>query len=152
MLSFYCVGLSTKIIDFTVRVTSSSGSYNSWWRSGFRAYYQMVMKMVIDLGLSEQDASPIPNNEGDNNRRRSTWASIVRLHIMASQCMFFVTAPMDDLLTVVQIVHSHTYILGVFTRICTLLIRIIYPASHSFNHFTETMLHCRDGINVRKKE
>ncbi|KAF8633642.1 hypothetical protein AX15_001329 [Amanita polypyramis BW_CC] len=52
---------------------------------GFRAYYQMVMKMAMDLGLSDQDASPIPNNEGDNNRRRSTWASILRLHIMASQ-------------------------------------------------------------------
>ncbi|KAK2467851.1 hypothetical protein APHAL10511_000146 [Amanita phalloides] len=52
---------------------------------GFRAYYQMVMKMAMDLGLSDQDASPLPNNEGDNNRRRSTWTSIVRLHIIAAQ-------------------------------------------------------------------
>ena len=49
----------------------------------------MVIKMAMDLGLSDQDASAIPSNDGDNNRRRSTWASIVRLHIMASQCMFF---------------------------------------------------------------
>ncbi|KIL68868.1 hypothetical protein M378DRAFT_70441 [Amanita muscaria Koide BX008] len=56
---------------------------------GFRGYYQMVMKMAMDLGLSEQDASPVPNNDSDHNRRRSTWASIVRLHIMASQCEFF---------------------------------------------------------------
>ncbi|KAF8732391.1 hypothetical protein AX14_004466 [Amanita brunnescens Koide BX004] len=52
---------------------------------GFRGYYQMVMKMAMDLGLSDQDASAIPSSDGDNNRRRSTWASIVRLHIMASQ-------------------------------------------------------------------
>jgi hypothetical protein len=52
---------------------------------GFRAYYQMVMKMAMDLGLSDQDASPVSGSDGDQNRRRSTWASIVRLHIMASQ-------------------------------------------------------------------
>ncbi len=49
----------------------------------------MVIKMAMDLGLSEQDAGAMPSGDGDNNRRRSTWASIVRLHIIASQCMFF---------------------------------------------------------------
>ncbi|KAF8629243.1 hypothetical protein AX17_005822 [Amanita inopinata Kibby_2008] len=52
--------------------------------SGFRVYYQMAMKMAMDLGLSDQDSVPISGSEAEQNRRRSTWASIVRLHIMAS--------------------------------------------------------------------
>ncbi|PFH52066.1 hypothetical protein AMATHDRAFT_57886 [Amanita thiersii Skay4041] len=51
---------------------------------GFRAYFQTVVKMGMDLGLSEQDNVPISANESQANCRRSTWASIVRLHLMAS--------------------------------------------------------------------
>ncbi|KAF7362111.1 hypothetical protein MVEN_00556900 [Mycena venus] len=51
---------------------------------GLRTYCQMAMRMAIDLGLSDQNVSPINATESERNRRRSTWASILQLHLTAS--------------------------------------------------------------------
>ncbi|KAJ7782830.1 hypothetical protein B0H16DRAFT_1494535 [Mycena metata] len=51
---------------------------------GLRTYCQMAMRMAIDLGLSDQNVSPINATENERNRRRSTWASILQLHLTAS--------------------------------------------------------------------
>ncbi|KAJ7124980.1 hypothetical protein C8R44DRAFT_128246 [Mycena epipterygia] len=51
---------------------------------GLRNYCQMAMRMAIDLGLSDQNVSPINASESERNRRRSTWASILQLHLTAS--------------------------------------------------------------------
>ncbi|KAJ7209627.1 hypothetical protein GGX14DRAFT_534959 [Mycena pura] len=53
---------------------------------GLRSYCQMAMKMAMDLGVSDQNVSPINASEGERNRRRSTWASILQLHLTASSC------------------------------------------------------------------
>ncbi|KAJ7928548.1 hypothetical protein B0H13DRAFT_1597627 [Mycena leptocephala] len=53
---------------------------------GLRTYCQMAMRMAIDLGLSDQNVSPINATESERNRRRSTWASILQLHLTASSC------------------------------------------------------------------
>ncbi|KAJ7502847.1 hypothetical protein B0H11DRAFT_2154931 [Mycena galericulata] len=66
--------------------------------NGLRNYCQMAMRMAIDLGLSDQNVSPINASESERNRRRSTWASILQLHLTASACeldlsrFFFVNA------------------------------------------------------------
>ncbi|KAJ7078843.1 hypothetical protein B0H15DRAFT_859481 [Mycena belliarum] len=51
---------------------------------GLRTYCQTAMRMAIDLGLSDQNVSPINASESERNRRRSTWASILQLHLTAS--------------------------------------------------------------------
>ncbi|KAJ7287758.1 hypothetical protein C8J57DRAFT_1284831, partial [Mycena rebaudengoi] len=51
---------------------------------GLRDYCQMAMRMAIELGLSDQNVNPINTNETERNRRRSTWASILQLHLTAS--------------------------------------------------------------------
>ncbi|KAJ6495636.1 hypothetical protein C8R47DRAFT_1265018 [Mycena vitilis] len=51
---------------------------------GLRTYCQMAMRMAIELGLSDQNVSPINATESERNRRRSTWASILQLHLTAS--------------------------------------------------------------------
>ncbi|KAJ7497054.1 hypothetical protein FB451DRAFT_1209882 [Mycena latifolia] len=51
---------------------------------GLRSYCQTAMRMAIDLGLSDQNVSPINASESERNRRRSTWASILQLHLTAS--------------------------------------------------------------------
>ena len=92
----------------------SAEKYIYWqWLVGFQAYYQMVMKMAMDLGLSDQDASAIPSSEGDSNRRQSTWASIVCLHIMASQCICFFLASIWSLQSSIGILrlYCHTSVL-----------------------------------------
>ncbi|KAJ7178826.1 hypothetical protein C8R43DRAFT_1189333 [Mycena crocata] len=53
---------------------------------GLRNYCQMAMRMAIDLGLSDQTVSSINISESERNRRRSTWASILQLHLTASSC------------------------------------------------------------------
>ncbi|KAF8170284.1 hypothetical protein K438DRAFT_1684661 [Mycena galopus ATCC 62051] len=51
---------------------------------GLRTYCQMAMRMAMELGLSDQNISPINATENERNRRRSTWASILQLHLTAS--------------------------------------------------------------------
>jgi len=62
----------------------SWSEYKSNRMAGFRAYCEMAMRMAIDLGLSDQNAIQMNPNENERNRRRSTWASIVQLHLTAS--------------------------------------------------------------------
>ncbi|KAK7057449.1 hypothetical protein R3P38DRAFT_2841057 [Favolaschia claudopus] len=52
--------------------------------AGLRTYCQMAMRMAMELGLSEQTPSPINLTESERNRRRSTWASVLQLHLTAS--------------------------------------------------------------------
>lgn len=52
--------------------------------SGFRAYCQMAMRMAMDLGLSDQNAIQMHPSESERNRRRSTWAGILQLHLTSS--------------------------------------------------------------------
>ncbi|KAJ6497818.1 hypothetical protein C8R45DRAFT_140751 [Mycena sanguinolenta] len=51
---------------------------------GLRTYCQLAMKMAMELGLSDQNITPINASETERNRRRSTWASTLQLHLTAS--------------------------------------------------------------------
>jgi len=62
----------------------SWSEYKSNRIPGLRSYCQMAMKMAMDLGVSDQNVSPINASEGERNRRRSTWASILQLHLTVS--------------------------------------------------------------------
>ncbi|KAJ6602198.1 hypothetical protein B0H10DRAFT_2081257 [Mycena sp. CBHHK59/15] len=53
---------------------------------GLRNYCQMAMKMAIEVGLSDQNGSPINVSESERNRRRSTWGCVLQLHLTASSC------------------------------------------------------------------
>ncbi|KAF7315257.1 Zn(2)-C6 fungal-type domain-containing protein [Mycena indigotica] len=53
--------------------------------SGLRSYCQMAMRMAIDIGLSDQSLLA-SLSENERNRRRSTWASVLQLHLTASSC------------------------------------------------------------------
>ncbi|KAF9467333.1 hypothetical protein BDZ94DRAFT_1318757 [Collybia nuda] len=52
--------------------------------TGFRAYYQTAMRMAMDLGLSDQNAVQMHLSETERDRRRSTWAHILQMHMTAS--------------------------------------------------------------------
>jgi len=54
--------------------------------SGFKAYCQMAMRMAMDLGLSDQNSIQALPSEGERIRRRSTWASILQLHMTFNSC------------------------------------------------------------------
>jgi len=62
----------------------SWSEYKNNRMSGFRTYCQMAMRMAMDLGLSDQNVIQSIPNEAERNRRRSTWASILQLHLTAS--------------------------------------------------------------------
>ncbi|KAJ7072552.1 hypothetical protein C8F01DRAFT_1104345 [Mycena amicta] len=51
---------------------------------GLRNYCQMAMRMAIDIGLSDQNVNSLNLSESERNRRRSTWASVLQLHLTAS--------------------------------------------------------------------
>jgi len=53
--------------------------------AGFRAYCQLVMRMAMDLGLSDQNIQLCPS-ERERTRMRATWANIVQLHLRSSSC------------------------------------------------------------------
>ncbi|KAF4599741.1 hypothetical protein EYR40_006840 [Pleurotus pulmonarius] len=57
--------------------------------SSFKVYCQMAMSMAIDLGLSDQHTIQMNPSEVERNRRRSTWANIVQLHLTASSGAYF---------------------------------------------------------------
>ncbi|PPQ96810.1 hypothetical protein CVT26_006211 [Gymnopilus dilepis] len=51
---------------------------------GFRTYYGMAGKMAADLGLQDPHNFDLYPSEYDRNRRRSTWAAMVQLHMTAN--------------------------------------------------------------------
>ncbi|KAF7298129.1 Zn(2)-C6 fungal-type domain-containing protein [Mycena chlorophos] len=51
---------------------------------GLRSYCQMAMRMAIDIGLSDQNATSANLSENERNTRRATWASVLQLHLTAS--------------------------------------------------------------------
>jgi hypothetical protein len=67
--------------------------------SSFRMYCQMAMRLAIELGLSEQNDMQNSRNDRERNRRRTTWSSIVQLHLTASSCK---TCPLSPMLRVQQ--------------------------------------------------
>ncbi|KAF8995469.1 hypothetical protein BDQ17DRAFT_1392227 [Cyathus striatus] len=64
----------------------SWAEYKSNRIPGFRVYCQMAMRMAVELGLSDQNAVQMHLSENERNRRRSTWASILQLHLTVSSC------------------------------------------------------------------
>ena len=52
--------------------------------SGFRTYYQMAMRMAMDLGLSDQNAHQGHFGEKERNCRRATWNNILQMHMSAA--------------------------------------------------------------------
>jgi hypothetical protein len=49
-------------------------------------YCQMAMRLAIELGLSDQNDMQGSRSDRERNRRRTTWSSIVQLHLAASSC------------------------------------------------------------------
>ncbi|TFK44488.1 hypothetical protein BDQ12DRAFT_673081 [Crucibulum laeve] len=62
----------------------SWAEYKSNKIPSFRLYCQAAMRMAMDLGISDQNTIQVHADERERDRRRSTWASIVQLHMTSS--------------------------------------------------------------------